>query len=897
MTGVRVQQNGGLQDSVVKETMPKAQSKATPGFKKATVRSDIRIESTRKAGPLKSPSASLARASKVDDMDVFDIPSDDEAPAPSLEISRRPVTTKPTQRPQLAAKKAKVPPVEKETAESDDSNTSKKRKRSESISSLSSAKPALVLKSEVAVPQRTRKHQKRDADATPALESLNEAVESTTTTIANPRAVSSHQPRRNRVRTVPVMMRPGTKGISSPARLSDMVASNIVGRSDPREDETLYDIGNDSARTPKSPMSGSVTPRQKALFSSLLGDTTPMPRLSSLQLTDRKPAVPSSISRSQSDLSYSAQSRKVRLIDAMKRANSSSEDEDDDDTSENSDVESEASGSEAPLARSGSHAQGKDAFDVASMDLDTEVADSQLSQQSAIQGSRPRFTYAKERSHLQETNLDAAFLMDIDDNLGLDSQSRDEEDEEDEDPMSQVRAHHELKSQGQQNKFHFEAEMSIDDLSRNAGPGVRRSAMMELCTRMEDPIFTGQLLDSTLSHRFFKNTSSNGEIVFDFASAVAVNFILQTKPAWNVLDQLRSCGIIPTLLKLVDNDIGMRRIVKDRKTNLSKIAQESVATFCTMVENSSIWGSKVPVKITPQIVALRAIDELVVNLREANDAAMPLDQGSISKLVALAERRAHSLHSAENGQDSLIVGSIVSMLEAVSAARTKQAIWPASTLQQLAQLLPVSFVPEAAVSPEVAMKLCMNLTNNKPKACEAFSGPTFVQAAIKAIMERFKIVLSPPNSEQEQRKEAQESLILCLGTMINLAEFNDVARSNVDDDKQIVARLVATFLDGSQRAAQADSMEESESNVAIGFLAVLLGNLCLNRCMRQKIRSHLPYHDMNVLTDQIKEFIHYHKRVDSKLNEEFEGVEGQETMDNYTARLMHVVEKLEKEQA
>ena len=49
---------------------------------------------------------------------------------------------------------------------------------------------------------------------------------------------------------------------------------------------------------------------------------------------------------------------------------------------------------------------------------------------------------------------------------------------------------------------------------------------------------------------------------------------------------------------------------------------------------------------------------------------------------------------------------------------------------------------------------------------------------------------------------------------------------------------------------------------------------------------------MTVLIDSIKEFVRVHEHVDRKAHD-LEGTEGQEASQNYTARLMHVVERLQ----
>lgn len=87
-------------------------------------------------------------------------------------------------------------------------------------------------------------------------------------------------------------------------------------------------------------------------------------------------------------------------------------------------------------------------------------------------------------------------------------------------------------------------------------------------------------------------------------------------------------------------------------------------------------------------------------------------------------------------------------------------------------------------------------------------------------------------------------------------------------------------------------MEESQSSVAIGYLSVLLGNLCLNESIRTKIREQLPDGRLTALVDTIKEFVRVHEHANRKAKQ-YEGEEGQETWQNYTARIMLVVEQLD----
>ena len=770
-----------------------------------------------KATPISLPKKTML---KSDNLQVFDVPSSDEERSLVVEGKSRQTRIGRVKKP-VGTIIPSVDSTRKESAESDDSNTSKKRKRKGSVSSTSTTRPMTERKRESSIPQRSRKYQKKEDSISPGDISHDQLVNGPAVKAQAPVPVMN-KPRRTRVRTVPILANPTiAKGQSSPAMLNSMLASYQLSKPSPiseateitsLEDETMYEIPNSSVtpmRVHKRTISGSVTPRQKALFSSLLGDSsssnTSASRISALQLTDAKPrSLIGNLSRSKSALTYSTEGRRPRLIDTIKCAEIGPRDDDEDEDSESESEEGSEGGSANGqfLAQPrGSRSAAEISTDV--MDVDVEaIADSQTSQATSSFGTRSKLTYAKSRSYLQEATFEDALLisMDLDDNLGIDLQ-KDNLTEDENDPMSQVQARHELKRRGQQTAFQWEAETSINDISDKTSNSVRRSTMMELCMKMADESFTSQLLDSSLAHRFFNNISSNGEVIFDFAAAVAVIFILKTDSTGTILDQLHDTGITDTLVKLASNDMDVRRISRDRKTNLSKIAQESVEKFRTLVQDSLIWISVKPEKVSPQLVALKALESLILGLRRAGSIASLIDQDDVSKLVDISSSPSERLKSG-NGlpQDTLVLDLILAILETASTAKQRQPTWSARSLQRLAALLPVFFQSDTALSTAMAVKLCMNLTNNKPKACQPFSGADFVQPLMSSIVSNFELL--DAGLTHEHRTEVLETLILSLGAMINLAELNDQARLNVDDGKQTIETLVKIFLEGSERAAQ-----------------------------------------------------------------------------------------------
>jgi hypothetical protein len=874
--------------------------------------------------------ASKAPTKPSRELDVFDMPSSDDELHITPKPTRRALPT--TRNEPAKATKSSIGSHGKEQAESDDSTESRKRKRKGSVSSSTAAKPVADQKSDSSLPQRSLKIQKKAGSVAPGRDPLpGPATKPTKEVQVTVPAIS--KPRRTRVRTVPVLTQPA-KVQSSPAILHGMLPERVIPRPSPiaefsddvaPEDDTMYEIP-ESMTTPLRPspntMSGSVTPRQKALFGSLLGTTaTPsMPSISKLQLTDAKPrTLLGALSRSKSELTPSANAKKGRLIASLKHAESST----DDDASG-----SESESGDEPTARSSitkkKHGiqpvehihDSQDVRRPEDVDMEVEpVADSQTSQTTSGFGTRQKFTYAKARSYLQEANPEDAFLMsmemDTDDPMGPASQTRDSQTEEEEE-MSQVRANHELKRQGQNSKFEWENLMLIDDISGTSTNSIRRSALLELCTKMADATFAHELLDSSLAQQFLDNLTSKGEVVFDFAAAVATIFMLQAKPTLTMLDQIHRSEYVSSLEKLLDNDIDIQRIAKNRKTNLSKIAFDAVVAFRSIVLDSRIWTPVKPDTVTPQLMAAKALELLVLELRGAGSTDSIISPETLVKLVGIAQRASeHCKVNNKSTANKTILRSVLSTLEAVSLANQKPLIWSVRLMQSLAMSMSCTFQAGDASTVTVAVKLCMNLTNNKPKACQQFSDPTFVRALLQSIVDRMKLLQGV--LDEGQRIESLDTLILSLGAMINLTEHSNMARRNADDGEHLLATLVQTFVEGSARTAQvsdhngpvqglnanvikAVSMEESQSSVAVGYLSVLLGNLCLNESIRSQVRAHLPGHELSTLVDKIKEFVQVHEHANRKAKQ-YEGEEGQATWQNYTARIMLVAEELEKAEA
>ena len=760
------------------------------------------------------PSKKTAAKTKPD-FDEWDVPLSDEdvpiltprkaKPAP-ITRAKSPTITRASLSPGLA--------------ESDDSNASRKRKRQgSSQSSVVASLDATMsgIKRTTVVP-RGKRYQKKEDSISPGLGA------SGTIKPAKIDQSSINKPKRTRVRTAPGSSRgPVAKGQSSPAKLHNMLAVRSLPKPSPIaevpeiapiEDETMYDVEDPSTPIPRSnkpTVSGSVTPRQMQMFGNLLGessDTTPgMPSIRRLQLTDRKPgSLVAGLARSSSDIPQSAHTRKTRLIDTLRQAETSSEEEDDSESDEETDGEANDMLAMSIAAKQTTKTGSQD-----EMEVEYEgPSQSQASQNALHLNNGSKVTYGQQRSYLEESNLEDGLLlsMDLDEALGLDGhgslQRQESISEDDDDPASQVRGIHELRRQGFNQKFSLEAQLSIDEIAGKASleKSLRRSALLEFCSQMADAKFLDQLLESSLIRHFLASIGHTGEIIFDFAASVAVAFILESGPGFTVLHEVHRSDVMTSLTALLRNDLDITRIAKDRKTNLSKIGRESVDEFRALVQTSSMWDAGQPDKVTPQIVALRALELLILALRNAGSTESLVDENVICKLLDLAAAPCERLKASKaTAQDIMTLNLAFSITEAASISNETQATWSNDVLQRLVSMMTVFFNARGVSPIKLAVRLCVLLTNNKPKACELFAGPPFVQSLVGFISHEFDQLAS--GLEETEAANAREALILSLGAVINIAEFSDQARKSVaSNGDELIDALAKTFLVGSEQAAQ-----------------------------------------------------------------------------------------------
>jgi len=633
-------------------------------------------------------------------------------------------------------------------------------------------------------------------------------------------------------------------------------------------------------RVPVSPATtlraGSVTPRQKELWGKLLSTdlldvASDLSPISKLHLSNGATRERPSLARSASEVTHTAHSRRVRLIDSLKAsAPIVEEDEEMEDVDE--DEESEAEGATAILASS-------------------EI----VSQPEINLKSTMKVTYAQQRSYLEPKDEAAAFDQMVEEmSQGNEAhESQYQGDVEEDNQQSVARGFHDLRAAGANRRLFDMFDNLINDVQEASNSlSIRRSALMELATKLMDEPAVAYFLDRGFDRRLIKAISDVSDTISNFTMTAAVALIAEGGASSDVLHNIHRSKWYSKAVELLDVDADIGRIMKERRSNMSKMAQTSISEFKDAILGSKLWTGVQPKSLSPRLMALKCIELLVRRLREHGNQDALLDEKTIGNLLAISKA-----HTGQDAVDNVALVLVLSVLEsstAIVATQKRSAEWPAKLVQSFSQLFP-SLISSTSLGSlgsyrcgDLALRLTVNLTNEVPRACDIFGTAAIIQPLVRSINHHFDRLTN--NLGSEERTMTRDRLILSLGAMINLSEFSDKVRlSVIEGEDQLLDQAVKLFLAGRERTGEEESIEALETNVPYGYLAICLGNLCQNDQIRRKVQSKLPGTNLASLVNAVDEFAKFYQIVD---RDTFDGDEGNEVSSNYTARLQVVADRL-----
>jgi hypothetical protein len=455
------------------------------------------------------------------------------------------------------------------------------------------------------------------------------------------------------------------------------------------------------------------------------------------------------------------------------------------------------------------------------------VSDSQNSQISG-----PKFTYSKQRSMLEEKD----FMQEL--ALGMPSQPSQPggrrgrrgsiptlkpltsfHEEEDEDSMiGTVRNVHELRKAGANNRFLDEVQDYLDRIGKPdiAKLSMRRSGLVDLASKMKDKEFAEKFRANGMEMKLFMHLGQEQDIVAGYVMVSLLITVLIDGSIPHVIAQLRRQGITRLLIRLLDCQSSIAAVARDRKMNMSKVAQTLVAEHHEYVLKLPVWDDLQPQFITPRTLALKCIERMVRQTREAGNASdifskelttdlfgilksgsqaewwnLPKDKLAIDFYLALSALESHSITARTVHDESIWISDYLPII--------------ADTLQITLSRPLESFGEQQAL----ILRLTLNVTNNNPKASDVFARPALMSTIGRTLVAKFKQISR--FLTEDDFTVVMEHLVLTLGVMINLADRSSAVRESLQrlkgDASDPLDSMVQTFLDNQERTSMVSNQK------------------------------------------------------------------------------------------
>ncbi|KAF7189245.1 hypothetical protein HII31_09398 [Pseudocercospora fuligena] len=700
---------------------------------------------------------------------------------------------------------------------------------------------------------------------------------------------------------------------SAPARLHEMLppsdtdTTNSTAKS-PSLSTSRPSTPNKTARsgnmlTPETAVKtrDTTTPKQADLWDQVMDEEVSAPSPSGLPMQDltlkstkrtvaKSSTVRAMLAKSSSDVGPAR--RRTKLVDRLKAsAPSSDHDSSDDDEStddDSTDVEMSSDG--------------------ASHDKATLSQSQMYSQTSATTDSGPKITYAaRVRSYLPEDSFEEGLMLglqteDSQPRLGFNKRTDskpaaesqksafDLEDSDDDDNGGRMRTIHELRAGGGNRRFEDETTSLLYDIADHnaSGRSRRRSALIEMAKKLNDKTFVEKFFRHGFERQLLKECGSAPDTIADVLLASILNFFLASDAPDHLAQSLRDGGCLRWLVQIASNRSDLRTIAKDRSSNMSKSAQAAFNDFVgQLARQERIWDDVKPGTITLRILALKALEKVVVKLRNSGDRTDLIDCDNVRSIAPTTD----DVTCINDPAMLMEVSLSVSVLESFYGNAATLS-WPSDVTERLINILLVPTNDHAAVQPLqiLCLRLCTYLTTDSLRNCKAFSKPALIRRLLGAMLNSFR--RHTTEIVKEQREKNLAFLVPAVGVTINLTLHNEKARSYAAtaEAAPLLSDLVVEFQVGQKHMLDAESEEDAVANVAYGYLAVALANLCRSKSAKQIIASKLPGNNLSTLVIAVEEFVAHHQKVDMLSDEA-----GAEVWGAFTEMMKGILEKLKLE--
>ena len=379
-----------------------------------------------------------------------------------------------------------------------------------------------------------------------------------------------------------------------------------------------------------------------------------------------------------------------------------------------------------------------------------------------------------------------------------------------------MRSIHELREAGGNARTFGEMEAMLDDIdeANSVSLTLKRSRLLDLAVKFDDLSFCRTFIDQNLDQRLFAHLESSNDLIVDTLFAAMILRLLASSASIPKLSHVHGPIMKDFLIKLLKKKEDLAISTRTRRLNLSKLAQADFRNLWDSLQKSAIWRGGRPLLLTPCVISLQCLEYLVRQAREVGGVGPLISKQDIMGVAKMLRLDALGSSQGSNNNSMVELHLSVSILESCTisnATSGDETPWIGKTLDITVGLLPLlDSWPKENIGTlrTLTLRLYLNLTNNNPMLCEAFSRPDVIGSMLNIIVSHFQCLSS--NKEHQKSEVLLDTLILSLGSIINLVEWCDTVRPLVLSlrfkDACFLDILMQLFMSKKEKAAEVRSI-------------------------------------------------------------------------------------------
>jgi hypothetical protein len=411
---------------------------------------------------------------------------------------------------------------------------------------------------------------------------------------------------------------------------------------------------------------------------------------------------------------------------------------------------------------------------------------------SAGPPTRPRATYARQRSHLSD------MVDSLESSQGVDSQHSsqqsfsqqpsfsglskqmelDLEDSDEADAFSQIKSIHELRRGGAISKFEFELQTLLDDVESDSTP-MRIRALLQLQAKVKDISFTRYFQDSGNLGRFTERLQPESDDLSATLMAVVLHTMAATEhPSPAALAQtLEALYRLPPRVMFADKMLS--KTAKDRSWNFSKALIRDISDFeerwatengRSLGSGSSVLLASMEAKLSTMVKIGKPRPRPSSDLLSGLLLALSANHESILKEKTMDDYRENLRHIFS------ILEIIILDRDLVDTIRNLETFSLVKT--SLAHLLGWAHSADSELE-KSCLKFIVSISNNHAGLCAELGDESLIGKLFAIIDDLFLKLAETAALEQNLDGNRLNAVILAIGCLLNFADCSDVVRERM----------------------------------------------------------------------------------------------------------------------